>query len=118
MDQVSHGQTRSVVGLPQHPDEHRPKRPILLAVDQELGERSGLGVPVERADPVDPVEVWEAKDVEELGAGCGTERVQTLPKPALSGPEMEEPPGSEDRHPGVPVPGLLRVGREREAGNA
>jgi hypothetical protein len=24
------------VGLPQHADEHRPKRPVLLAVDQEL----------------------------------------------------------------------------------
>jgi hypothetical protein len=23
-------------GLPQHPDEHSPKRPILLAVDQQL----------------------------------------------------------------------------------
>ena len=28
------------VGLPQHPDEHRPKDPVLLAVDQELGEHS------------------------------------------------------------------------------
>ena len=82
-----------MVGLPQHPDEHRPKRPILLAVDQELGERSGLGVPVERADPVDPVEVWEAKDVEELGAGCGTERVQTLPKPASQGQKWKNPRG-------------------------
>jgi hypothetical protein len=27
------------LGLPQHPDEHRPQRPILLAVDQQLGER-------------------------------------------------------------------------------
>jgi hypothetical protein len=26
------------VGLTQHPDEHRPERPILLAVDQELGD--------------------------------------------------------------------------------
>ena len=26
------------LGLPQHPDEHRPERPVLLAVDQELGE--------------------------------------------------------------------------------
>jgi hypothetical protein len=24
------------IALPQHPDEHRPKRPILLAVDQQL----------------------------------------------------------------------------------
>jgi hypothetical protein len=26
------------VGLPQHADEHRPERPVLLAVDQQLGE--------------------------------------------------------------------------------
>ena len=26
------------VDLPQHPDEHRSKRPILLAVDQKSGE--------------------------------------------------------------------------------
>ena len=26
------------VGLSQHPDEHRPERPILLAVDQEFAE--------------------------------------------------------------------------------
>jgi hypothetical protein len=25
------------VRLSQHPDEHRPERPVLLAVDQELG---------------------------------------------------------------------------------
>jgi hypothetical protein len=24
------------VALPQHPDEHRPERPVLLAVDQQL----------------------------------------------------------------------------------
>jgi hypothetical protein len=24
--------------LPQHPDQYRPERPVLLAVDQELGE--------------------------------------------------------------------------------
>ena len=27
----------------QHPDEHRPQHPILLAVDQELGEAAPLG---------------------------------------------------------------------------
>ena len=25
-------------GLPQHPDDHRPQRPVLLAVDRQLGE--------------------------------------------------------------------------------
>jgi hypothetical protein len=29
------------VGLPQHPDQHRPQGPVLLAVDQQLG--AGLG---------------------------------------------------------------------------
>jgi hypothetical protein len=28
---------RSAIGLPQHPDKHRPQGPVLLAVDQELG---------------------------------------------------------------------------------
>ena len=32
-------------GLPQHPDEHRPERPILLAVDQQLGEGARFGFP-------------------------------------------------------------------------
>jgi hypothetical protein len=27
--------------LPQHPHEHRPQRPVLLAVDQRLGEGFG-----------------------------------------------------------------------------
>jgi hypothetical protein len=26
------------LALPPHPDEHRPKRPVLLAVDQQLGD--------------------------------------------------------------------------------
>ena len=26
------------LGLPKHPDEHRPKDAVLLAVDQQLGE--------------------------------------------------------------------------------
>jgi hypothetical protein len=33
------------VALPQHADEHRPERPVLLAVDQELGEGPRLRVP-------------------------------------------------------------------------
>jgi hypothetical protein len=55
--------------LPKHPDEHRPERPILLAVDEELGERPRLGVSPELADPGGSLEVGEYKDVEELGAG-------------------------------------------------
>jgi hypothetical protein len=40
------------LGLPEHPDQHRPERPVLLAVDQELGEGcAGFGVP--REEPID-----------------------------------------------------------------
>jgi hypothetical protein len=28
--------------LPQHPDEHCPERPVLLAVDQQVGEGAAL----------------------------------------------------------------------------
>jgi hypothetical protein len=34
--------TALAVGLPQHPDEHGPKGPVLLAVDQEFGAFVGL----------------------------------------------------------------------------
>jgi hypothetical protein len=30
------------IGLPQHADKHRPQRPVLLAVDQQLGEGAAL----------------------------------------------------------------------------
>ena len=30
-------------GLTQHPDEHRPKGPVLLAVDPQLGEGATRG---------------------------------------------------------------------------
>jgi hypothetical protein len=60
--------------LPQHPDQHRSERPISLAVDQELGEGPGLGVRPVRADPVDPLEVGDHQDVEQLGAGSNLMR--------------------------------------------
>jgi hypothetical protein len=69
---------RLAVGLPQHPDEHCPQRPILLAVDQQLGECARLRVPPELADPVGSVEVGEHQDVELLGAGSGPEGVEAL----------------------------------------
>ena len=34
----------SMVRVPQHPDQHRPERPILLAVNKELGEDPTLRV--------------------------------------------------------------------------
>ena len=36
----AHGQVLAI-GFPQHPDEHCPKRPVLLAVDQQLDEGAG-----------------------------------------------------------------------------
>ena len=69
---------RTVARLPQHPDQHRPERPILLAVDQQLGEGATLRVAPELADPVDALEVRKPQDVEELGARSRTEGVQAL----------------------------------------
>ena len=51
------------VDLPQHPDKHSTKRPILLAIDQEFGEGTALWVAPELADPVGPLEVGEHQDV-------------------------------------------------------
>jgi hypothetical protein len=51
----------------QHADEHRPERPILLAVDQQLGEGAALWVTPELSDPVGSLEVGERQDVEQLG---------------------------------------------------
>jgi hypothetical protein len=62
----------------EHPDQHRPERPILLAVDKELGEGAALGVASELAYPIGAIEVREHQDVEQLGAGSWTERVQAL----------------------------------------
>ena len=72
----------SAVGVPQHADEHRPERPILLAVDQKLGESATLRVAPELSDRVGSLEVGQHEDVEELGAGSGAERVQALPESA------------------------------------
>ena len=44
------------LSLPQHPNQHRAKRLVLLAVDQELGERAALGVAPELSDPVGSLE--------------------------------------------------------------
>ncbi len=35
---------RRPIGLLQHPDKHRPERPVFLAVDQQLGEGAALRV--------------------------------------------------------------------------
>jgi hypothetical protein len=54
--------------LPHHADEYRPHGAVLLAVDQEVAEPPGLRMPPELADPLGPVEVGQAEDVEEFGA--------------------------------------------------
>jgi hypothetical protein len=47
------------------------------------GEGAGRRVAPELSDPVGPLEVGEHEDVEEFGAGCGTEGVQPLAESAL-----------------------------------
>jgi hypothetical protein len=39
----------------EHPDQHRPERPVLLAIDQQLGEGTTLRVAPELSDPICPV---------------------------------------------------------------
>src|SRR5215216_6984887 len=68
------------IRFPQHPDEHRPQRPVLLAVDQQLGEDARLRVPPELADPVGATEVGQHQDVEELGAWGAAECAEPLTK--------------------------------------
>ena len=58
-----------MIPLPQHPDEHRSQRPVLLAVDQELRERASLRIRPEVTNPLGPLEVEKREDVEKLGAG-------------------------------------------------
>jgi hypothetical protein len=67
----------------QHPDEHRPERPILLAVDQQVGERPSRRVPSVGLDHAHSLEVREHQDVEQLGAGSRTEGVEAGSESAL-----------------------------------
>jgi hypothetical protein len=64
-------------------DEHPPGASVFLAVDQEFGEGAALWIAPELSDPVGALEVGEHQDVEELGAGSRTERIQALPEAAL-----------------------------------
>jgi hypothetical protein len=61
----------------------QPVASILLAVDQQLGERPRLGVPIELADLSCAVGVGKRQDMEERGTAGGTEGVQALPESAL-----------------------------------
>jgi hypothetical protein len=82
------------LGLPQHPDEHRPERPVLLAVDQELGEDAALGIGPELADPLGAVEVWQHQDVEKFGASGRRQGFEASSEPA---PHLVEGHGGEAR---------------------
>jgi hypothetical protein len=66
------------VGLPQHADQHRPQRSVLLAVDQALGKVPTLRVAPELADPLGAFEIGEHQDVEQFGAGSGAEARRRL----------------------------------------
>ena len=67
----------------EHADEHRPQRPVLLAVDKQLGEGAALRIGPELSDPVGSLEVGEHEDVEQFGAGSRSESIQTLPQSAF-----------------------------------
>ena len=72
-----------VIALPQQADEQCPMRPVLLAVDQELGEGATLRVSLELSNSVGPLEVGEHEDVEKLGAGSQSESIEAFPESAL-----------------------------------
>jgi hypothetical protein len=61
----------STVALPQHPDQHRPERSILLAVDEEFGEGAALRIASELTDPVGALEVGEHEAWRGSAAGAG-----------------------------------------------
>jgi hypothetical protein len=75
--------TPLAIGLPQHAYQHRPEHPILLAVDQQLGEGPALRVGPELADPVGTLEVGKHEDVEKLGASRRREGLEALPERVL-----------------------------------
>ena len=71
---------RSAIGLPQHPDKHRPE--ILLAVDSNSAKERAFWVSPIGADRVDPIEVREHEDVEQLGAGSGPRASRRWSRPS------------------------------------
>jgi len=61
----------------------RTRTPLRTHRPKELSKNLGLEIPPARADPVGSLEVGEHEDVEQFGAGSGTEGVQALTEPAL-----------------------------------
>jgi hypothetical protein len=64
-------------------DQPRPERPILLAVDQQLGERAALWVRPCARRSRRLARCGEHEDVEQFGAGSWAKGIQTLPQSAL-----------------------------------
>jgi len=89
---------------------------VLLQVDQQLAEAAGLRVTPELADALGAVEVGEAEDVEELGAGRRREGLEAGPEPPPSrrrsrgGRECVAATLAQD-----PIPASRRVSSESEA---
>jgi hypothetical protein len=73
----------SALRLPQHSDQHRSERLVVLAVDQQLREGSALRVAPELADPLGTLKIGEHEDVEQFGAWSWPEGVQRRQKPSL-----------------------------------
>ena len=114
--------------LPQHPNQHRARRLVLLAVDQELGERAALSgepqnSPIRSArSKSGSMRTWSSP-----ARGSRPERVQALRKPALelvgshgwkitlafpqpcSPPGRSETPTNTRRHERVSVEGLVAL---------
>jgi hypothetical protein len=75
---------QSVLGWPLAASRRAPpERPVLLAVDQQLGEGATLWVAPELADPVGSLEVREHQDVEQLGAGGWRQCLEALSQDLL-----------------------------------
>jgi hypothetical protein len=104
---MRHGQSRASVRyteiqvrLPQHADQLRPERPVLLAVDEELGEGAALPVAPELSDPVGPVEVGEHEDVEQLGARSRPKGHRDLPEVGAPARRVSLPEATVEPSPG------------------
>jgi hypothetical protein len=69
------------------------KRPILLAVNQQLREGAALGIAPELADPVGPLKVRQHQDVEQFDSGAGP-RAKFVCVGVVGGPDHSSEPGS------------------------
>jgi hypothetical protein len=94
------------VNLPQHSDQHRSEHPVLLAVDQKLGEGATLRVTPELSDPVSPIEVGSMRTWSSSARGAGPEGVQAFSESeplARRVSRLEATPSNRRPRIGVPV---------------